>query len=363
MKEAFDQEDIVEFSAHLEAARIESLRVAKEEKKRWKEEARAKLVLEIGSNTDPTRTREPLPGPIVLLPHDEDTQVDTSSFEHEEEQVQGGDHVPQQGGEQPKEPVQLGDQTPILDSLQEQATNQGKDQQAGLDLPTSLEMPKEQEGVQIPPPRPDLVDIPHRARKDPYVELAKVKIVSLGEDPIKFFQLSKTVQKEEVFPKMRIDLTQSLSATKPPTKEAKDHPNTAKEEVDTEKIDLTKSLEKETPSDKSEEDTQDKKVMSRAWKWNKKNIKHRDARQVHQHTVETTPQVGAQFIELLEKDSLQSIPSFLTLYAMSAALTEAMKGLSKLAAMTILKNATSQVAKNVNTAAVVQLMMDKNVLV
>ena len=92
-------------------------------------------------------------------------------------------------------------------------------------------------------------------------------------------------------------------------------------------------------------------------------IKQQAAHQVHQHTIETAPQVGAQFTKLLERASLQSIASFLTLDAMSKALTEAMKGLSKLAAMTILRNATSQVAKNVNTECVVQLAMEKNTLV
>ena len=40
-----------------------------------------------------------------------------------------------------------------------------------------------------------------------------------------------------------------------------------------------------------------------------------------------------------------------------------MKGLYKLATMIILKNATSQVAETINTKAVVQLLMEKNMLI
>ena len=95
MKEAFGQEDIAKYSAHLEAMRIKSLRVAKVEKKCRKEEAQTKLVHETGSSATPMATREPLPSPTVLLPQDEDTHMDTSSLEHEEEQGQGGEQVPQ----------------------------------------------------------------------------------------------------------------------------------------------------------------------------------------------------------------------------------------------------------------------------
>ena len=72
MKEAFGQKDITEYSAHLEAVRIESLRVAKVEKKRKKEEACTKLAHEAGLSAAPTVTREPLLGPTNLLPHDGD---------------------------------------------------------------------------------------------------------------------------------------------------------------------------------------------------------------------------------------------------------------------------------------------------
>ena len=207
------------------------------------------------------------------------------------------------------------------------------------------------------------MDIPHCAGKEPYKEPAKVKVISLGATPIKFFQLSKPIQAKEEWPPLKIDLTMSPPATKPPIEKEQEQTGKEQEKADKERIDLTKSPARESPSDKSKENTQGKEEKCAAWKRNMMNIKHKAARQVHQHTVETAPQVGAQFTELLEKASLQSLPSFLAPDAMNKALTEAMTGLSKLAAMTILRNATSKVAKNVNTECVVQLMLEKNTLV
>ena len=153
-------------------------------------------------------------------------------------------------------------------------------------------------------------------------------MISLGATPIRFKQPSKPVQKE-AWPPLKIDLTMSPPATKPPTEKEQEHTGKEQEKANKESIDLTKSPTRESPSDKSEEDTREKKDKSAAWKQNMMNIKHRAARQVHQRIVESPPQVGAQFTELLEKASLQSLPSFLDPSAMNKALTEAMTGLSK----------------------------------
>ena len=88
---------------------------------------------------------------------------------------------------------------------------------------------------------------------------------------------------------MRIDLTQSLPATKPPIEEEKDHTDKAKEEAGNEKIDLTKSPATVT---RAKKETQEKKYMGAAWKHNIMNIKHKMAHQAHQHTIETALQVG-----------------------------------------------------------------------
>ena len=124
----------------------------------------------------------------------------------------------------------------------------------------------------------------------------------------------------------------------------------------TERIDLTHSPQRDTTSDESKEAILDKEERCVAWKKHMMSIKHLAARQVHHHTVATAPQVGAQFTELLEQVSAQCLPSFLKPDAMEKALTEAMVGLSKLAAMTILRNATNKVAENVNTECAVRLM-------
>ena len=67
-------------------------------------------------------------------------------------------------------------------------------------------------------------------------------------------------------------------------------------------------------------------------------IKHKAAPKVHQHTQLKAPSMGVQFADLLEKTSRESVPSFLTLDALNNALIEAMQGLTKLVAVTILKN-------------------------
>ena len=99
MKELLGQEDIAEYCAQLEEAQIESLRVAKEEKKRRKAEARTKLTHEGGSSAAPTATQEPLPGPTVSLLEGEETPMDMSSPTHDQGQEQDGEQVPQQGME------------------------------------------------------------------------------------------------------------------------------------------------------------------------------------------------------------------------------------------------------------------------
>ena len=65
LKDAFGQEDITEYNAHLEAARIESLRVAKAEKKHRKEEAHTKLAHEARSSAALTVTRGTHPDPTI----------------------------------------------------------------------------------------------------------------------------------------------------------------------------------------------------------------------------------------------------------------------------------------------------------
>ena len=65
----------------------------------------------------------------------------------------------------------------------------------------------EQEKEQLP--MPDLVEIPHRPGKEPYVEPTPIKIIAMEAAPIKLFQSSKPIHKEEEMKEMRIDLTQS----------------------------------------------------------------------------------------------------------------------------------------------------------
>ena len=95
------------------------------------------------------------------------------------------------------------------------------------------------------------MDIPHRPGKEPYVEPANVKVISMGAAPIRFYQPSKPAQKEVVHT-MKIDLTTSPSATKPPNEKEQEHTGKEQEKADTKRIDLTKSPARESPSDKSE---------------------------------------------------------------------------------------------------------------
>ena len=104
LRQAFGPEDIAKYSAQLEAAQLKSIRVAKEEKKRRKEEARTKLAQEVGSSQAPMVSRAPILGPTLQHPHDLDTQMDTSSSDFDKEQGQGEVQVPHLGVAQSQEP-------------------------------------------------------------------------------------------------------------------------------------------------------------------------------------------------------------------------------------------------------------------
>ena len=73
MKDLFGQEDIDEYNAQLEAARIESITLGKEEKKRQKTGARTKYAHEGSSSATPTVSREPLPIPPFV--EHKDTEI------------------------------------------------------------------------------------------------------------------------------------------------------------------------------------------------------------------------------------------------------------------------------------------------
>ena len=120
-------------------------------------------------------------------------------------------------------------------------------------------------------------------------------------------------------------------------------------------------MEKEEESDKEDDEArkQRKEAMLKVWKRNMINTKHKAAPQVHAHTKSKAPTLGTQFAEMLEQASGLSMATFQQPNALADALTDAMKGLAKMAAITILKNATDQAAESTNNAAVIELLMQK----
>ena len=305
--------------------------MAKEEKKRRKEEARTKLAQEVGSSQAPTVSRAPIPDPTLPHPHDLDTQMDTSSSDSDKEQGQAEVQVPHLGVAQSQEPsaeqVSVTAQDKPLDTTSEQVKDHVIEQQIGGEVLISTDTVEEQGHEQTQSLRADPVDIPHRPGKEPYKEPAKVKVISLGATPIRFNQPIKPVPKE-IWSPLNMDLTASpqpselsMDKIQDPKHEEQKQPGKERVKDTTERIDLTHSPPKDTTSDESEEEIPDKEERCVAWKKHMMSIKHSAAHQVHHHTVATAPQVGAQFTELLEQASAQCLPSFLKPDTMENALT------------------------------------------
>ena len=99
-KDLFKYGDLDDYNKQLEEAKAESRRLAKEEKKRRKAEARTKLFHEASSSAVLTITREPLPTPSIPIQAKTNTLVDPLSQEH----MQEPGHAVPTTEEQAKEP-------------------------------------------------------------------------------------------------------------------------------------------------------------------------------------------------------------------------------------------------------------------
>ena len=100
----------------------------------------------------------------------------------------------------------------------------------------------------------DLVEVPHRLGKEPYVELAPLKVLAMEATPVKDLRPTKHTQQVE---------------------EQKDK---------AEKIDLTQSLAREPLVKNEEGKNQEEKDLPAVWQQDLINIKHKAAQKVHQHT-------------------------------------------------------------------------------